>query len=55
VVQVRWVFGCPQASSHENANIVVTKESPGASNHILEFCYHYILIMILACALGYKS
>jgi hypothetical protein len=33
-VQVRWVFGGPQASSYEDANIVVIKESPGASNHI---------------------
>jgi hypothetical protein len=33
-MQVRWVFGGPQASSYEDANIVVTKVSPGASKHI---------------------
>jgi hypothetical protein len=33
-VQVQWVFGGPQASSCEDANIVVTKASPDASNHI---------------------
>jgi hypothetical protein len=55
-VQHVWlVFGGPQASSCEDANIVVTKASPGASNPILEFCYNCILIMILACALGYRS
>jgi hypothetical protein len=30
--QVRWVFGCPQASCCE-ANIVVMKASPSAFNH----------------------
>jgi hypothetical protein len=52
-VQVQCVFGGPQVS-YENANIVVTKASPGASNPILEFYYNFILL-ILACALGYKS
>jgi hypothetical protein len=46
-MQVRWVFRGPQASSCEDANIIVIKASPDASN-----C---ILIMILACALGYRS
>jgi hypothetical protein len=32
--QVQWAFGGPQASSCEKANIVVTKASLGASNHI---------------------
>jgi hypothetical protein len=32
--QVRWVFGGPQVSSCEDANIVVIKVSPGASNHL---------------------
>jgi hypothetical protein len=32
--QVQWVFGGPQASSCEDANIVVIKASPGASNHL---------------------
>jgi hypothetical protein len=31
--QVEWVFGCAQALSCEDANIVVIKASPGASNH----------------------
>jgi hypothetical protein len=53
--QVSWVFGGPQASSCDDANIIITKASPGASNPIFEFCYNCILIMILACALGYRS
>jgi hypothetical protein len=31
--QVRWVFRGPQASSSEDANIVVIKSCLGASNH----------------------
>jgi hypothetical protein len=31
--QRQWVFGGPQASSCEDANIVVIKASPSASNH----------------------
>jgi hypothetical protein len=31
--QVQWVFGGPQASSYEDANIVVIKASSDASNH----------------------
>jgi hypothetical protein len=34
VQQVQGVFGGPQASSYEDANIVVIKTSPGAFNHI---------------------
>jgi hypothetical protein len=30
--QVQWVFECPQASSYEDANIVVIKTSLDASN-----------------------
>jgi hypothetical protein len=33
-VQVRWVFGDPQVSSCEDANIVVVKVRSSASNHI---------------------
>jgi hypothetical protein len=33
VEEIRWVLGGPQASISENANIVVTKASPGAFNH----------------------
>jgi hypothetical protein len=54
VQQVQGVFGGPQASSCKDANIVVIKVSPGLSYPILEFCYNFILL-ILACALGYKS
>jgi hypothetical protein len=32
-VQVQWGIGGPQASSGKNANIVVIKASPSASNH----------------------
>jgi hypothetical protein len=31
--QVRWVYGGPQATSYDDANIVVIKARPGASNH----------------------
>jgi hypothetical protein len=31
--RVHWVFGGPQASSCEDANIVVIKASPAAFNH----------------------
>jgi hypothetical protein len=31
--EVRWAIGGPQAPSCEDANIVVIKGSPGASNH----------------------
>jgi hypothetical protein len=34
VQQVQGVFGGPQASSCENANIVVIKASPSAPNHL---------------------
>jgi hypothetical protein len=34
VQQVQGVFGGPQASSCEDANIVVIKASPDASNYI---------------------
>jgi hypothetical protein len=44
--QVRLVFGGPQASSCEDANIVVIKASPDASNPILRFCYNFILFSL---------
>jgi hypothetical protein len=34
VQQVQGVFGGPQASTYEDANIVVIKASPDASNYI---------------------
>jgi hypothetical protein len=37
VEQVHWVFGGPQASGWEDANIVLIKTSPGASHPILSF------------------
>jgi hypothetical protein len=55
VQQVWWVFGGPEASIYEDANVVVNKANLSASNPILEFCYNYIFIMILACALDYRS
>jgi hypothetical protein len=33
VEKAQWVFGGPQASSCEDANIVMIKASLGASNH----------------------
>jgi hypothetical protein len=44
--QVQWVFGGPQASSYEDANIVVIKESLGAFNHA-----PCLLSSILLCVL----
>jgi hypothetical protein len=32
VEQVQWMFEGPQASNYDDANIVVIKVSPGASN-----------------------
>jgi hypothetical protein len=43
VEQVRWVFEGAQASSCEDANIVVIKASTGASNH-----YSWVLFIILS-------
>jgi hypothetical protein len=43
VEQVRWVFEGPQASSCEDANIVMIKVSTGASNH-----YSWVLFIILS-------
>jgi hypothetical protein len=54
-VQVRWAFGGPQASSGEDINLALDQGKTGASNPIIDFCYNCILIMILACALGYRS
>jgi hypothetical protein len=47
--QVQWVFGGPQASSYEDANILVIKASPGASHHIPWLLFvlpHYIYAML---------
>jgi hypothetical protein len=51
--QVQGVFGGPQASSCEDANIVVIKTSPGASNQCrcLLFWKFYFMIIWL----GIKS
>jgi hypothetical protein len=50
VEQIQGVFGGPQESSCEDANIVVTKASPGASNHspcllILNLVLCFIMIV----------
>jgi hypothetical protein len=50
VLQVRWVFGGPQASSCEDANIVVIKVSPDASNYIpwaLFIFIYYLWFLIM--------
>jgi hypothetical protein len=39
----------------EDVNLDQDQGKPSASNHILEFCYNFILFMILDCALGYMS
>jgi hypothetical protein len=56
VQQVQGVFGRPQVSSCEDANIIVIKASTDASNQIpwalFIFLYYF---MILDCALGYRS
>jgi hypothetical protein len=53
--QVQVMFGGPQASSCEDANIVVIKTSLMHLTLSLSFVYLYILFMILECALGYRS
>jgi hypothetical protein len=55
--KVQWAIECPQAPSCEDANIVVIKANSGASNHhfLSLFFSKFILIMILGCALGYRS
>jgi hypothetical protein len=52
--QVRWVFGGPQASSREDANIIVIKASPSAFNHYslsfilnLTLCYSWLYIKFI--------
>jgi hypothetical protein len=56
VQQVQGLFEGPQALSGEDTNLAWTKASPGASNHLpYILVYPYILIIILACALGYRS
>jgi hypothetical protein len=47
--QVQWVFGGLQASSYENAIILVIKASPSASHHIPWLLFvlpHYIYAML---------
>jgi hypothetical protein len=56
VQQVQGVFEGSQVLSSEDTNLAWTKVSPGASNHLPNvLVYHYILIIILACALGHMS
>jgi hypothetical protein len=40
--QIKGVFGGTQASSYKDANIVMIKESPGASHLILDFYFELI-------------
>jgi hypothetical protein len=48
VQQVQGVFRRPQASSCEDANIVVTKASPDAYNHIRwVLCIFYLTLWFL--------
>jgi hypothetical protein len=48
VQQDQGVFGGPQAWSYEDANIVVTKVSPDASNHIpWALCIFYLTLWFL--------
>jgi hypothetical protein len=46
--QVQWIFGGPQASSYEDANIVVIKENPSASHQSsLAFLSIFIIMLCL--------
>jgi hypothetical protein len=38
--QVQWVFRGPQASSCDDANIVVIKANPGTSHPIIDFYFY---------------
>jgi hypothetical protein len=41
--QVQWVFRGPQALSYEDANIIIIKASPSASNH-----YPWVLFIFIS-------
>jgi hypothetical protein len=45
--QVQWALGGPQASSCEDANIIVIKASPGAFNHAPCLLISILLYVIL--------
>jgi hypothetical protein len=47
VEQVQWVFGGPQTSSCEDANIVVIKASPGAFNQ----CSLSFILSLALCSI----
>jgi hypothetical protein len=55
--QVQGAFGGPQATSVVDANIAFgSRQAPVHLTTTLEFMLSfYILIMILGCALGYRS
>jgi hypothetical protein len=55
VEQVEWVFGGPQSSSYEDANIVVIKASPSAFNHapcLLSSIFLYVLLQLCIKSIG---
>jgi hypothetical protein len=54
--QVQWVFGDPQASSCEDANIVLIKASLSGSNQCsLSFIFNLCFMFYFECALSYRS
>jgi hypothetical protein len=50
--------GCSEIHKRQVARMLIlllSRQAPMHLTTVLEFCYLYILIMILACALGYNS
>jgi hypothetical protein len=52
--QVQWVFGGPQASSCEDANIVLDQGKPWCIEpDLIVFCFWILLYVIVGCALSW--
>jgi hypothetical protein len=50
--QVQWVFGGPQASSCEDANIVGSRQAPVHLTNALAIYFEALFYVLLDCALS---
>jgi hypothetical protein len=50
--QVQWVFGGPQASSCEDANIVGSRQAPMHLTNAVVFYFEALAYILLDCALS---
>jgi uncharacterized membrane protein len=50
--QVQWVFGCPQVSSCEEANIGGSRQAPLHLTNALIFYFEALLYILLGCTLS---